>query len=356
VIVEFEYRLYPRGDVLSGATIFFTRMFNDIPSLLAQWHEAGKTASNDVNLTAVLPCSGPALVLPVAYLGEDLEGEGLKQLAPFRALGRPWIDTVKRKPYSGGPKIGADLQSSAEPSQLPGLWYESAVLLADLPREAIDLLVNYTSTLAPNKESSLALALLGGAMSNPSAAGVGGGGVDSAAIGWRNAKYFLLIFGKWSNQSSNEAYVAERTKVVRWVKAILRDLAPFSIASYNTVGDAALDEDKTRALREAKMAAVAAAGASAVAAAADGSGPRVTSPIDQPDPFITVATPAAAGSANGAGGSGPSSSSDPDDVTVNIKSMSSWSDAQYARLQDIKARYDPTNIFTNCNNILPKKQ
>jgi hypothetical protein len=293
------------------------------------------------------------LVLPVAYLGEDLEGEGMKQLAPFRALGRPWIDTVKRKPYSGGPKIGADLQSSAEPSQLPGLWYESAVLLADLPREAIDLLVNYTSTLAPNKESSLALALLGGAMSNPSVAGVG---ADSAAIGWRNARYFLLIFGKWSNQSSNEAYVAERTKVVRWVKAILRDLAPFSIASYNTVGDAALDEDKTRALREAKMAAVAAAGASAVAAAADGSGPRVTSPIDQPDPFITVATPAAAGSSNGTGGSGPSSSSDPDDVTVNIKSMSSWSDAQYARLQDIKARYDPTNIFTNCNNILPKKQ
>jgi FAD/FMN-containing dehydrogenase len=362
VVVEFEFRLHPRGDVLSGATVFLTRMFNDIPSILSSWAEAGKKASNDISLMGVLPCSGPALVLQAAYLGDDLEGEGVRQLAPIRSIGKPMIDTIKRNPYCDGPKPGADLQASAEAEQAPGQYYESGVLLADLSPGAIAQLIRAQTVLAPNKESVMLLALLGGEIATPPR--------ESSAVGWRSAPFILMILGRWSNQKNPEAYIAERTRVVQWVKNILRDMAPYSVASYNTLGDAALDAVKTKALKDGE------------AAASASSGPPVVSPVDQTDPAVPVAVLTVSGD-GAAGGSGSSSSPpcssaavvpsshDADDVplvdekaalaagakvvrtAVNFKTMANWSAEQFERLRNVKQRYDPNNVFTNCNNIQP---
>lgn len=86
VVTEFEFQLHPRPQVISGATVFLTRTFTDVQGVLRQWRDYNQTASRDVSCTAVLPTGGAALVLPTAYVGDDL-AEGERLLAPVRRMG-----------------------------------------------------------------------------------------------------------------------------------------------------------------------------------------------------------------------------------------------------------------------------
>jgi hypothetical protein len=140
---------------------------------------------------------------------------------------------------------------------------------------------------------------------------------EVSCVGFRSAAYFLFILGKWPNCSSKEQYAKRRAKVVAWVRAVLTAMAPYTTASYNTLGDVGLDAVKADLAAQQQDGA--AASSSAVAAAA------------------------AAASADAA-----------PIAVVAKKSGGGWSPEQYARLQRIKHRYDPTNVLRNNNNILPQ--
>lgn len=85
--------------------------------VLQEWRDYNRTAPRDISCMAVLACGGP-VVLPGAYVGDDLD-EGHRLLAALVKIGNPLINTYKVMPYCDGPKIGADLQSSALEHQPP---------------------------------------------------------------------------------------------------------------------------------------------------------------------------------------------------------------------------------------------
>ena len=340
IVTEFEFQLHPRPQVISGATVFLTRTFTDVQGVLRQWRDWNETISRDLSTTAVLPTGGASLVLPTAYVGDDL-AEGERLLAPLRRMGKPMIAPFKTVPYAGAPKVGGDLQSSAVENQPAGNWYESGLLLRELSDEAIAIMDRFAhGSRVPNKTSQIILSRMGGAVADVPE--------DDAPVGFRNAPYIAMLLGRWDNAKTEAEYVRRRTAVRDWVKALLAELAPFSLASYNTLGDQALNAQKAEG-----------AGAAAAAAAASGSSASATS--------AGAASPSDSSSSSGAVGSASASPiADPSAVLpplvpggaprcVDMKKLSHFSDAQFARLVAIKTKYDPTNVFKNCNNILPNK-
>lgn len=212
------------------------------------------------------------------------------------------------------------------------------MVLHDLTNEAIAILIAATGPGGyPNKSSQIVLARFGGAISDVDPA--------SSPVGFRRAFNIVMVLAKWENQKSEEAYRTERGKCVQWVKGLIKSLAPYCVSSYNTLGDVELDADKT-----------AAAGAGAAAGL---STPSTTSTSSSSSSSSSSSPPLAGA---GSPGSPGEFSNDPvvaapcaaGSVPVDIKVMSAWSPATYAKLQKVKAQYDPTNLFTNCNNIKPK--
>lgn len=90
----------------------FQRKLTDVQLVLQEWRDYNRDCPREISCMVVMPCGGP-LVLPGAYVGDDCEGEGKRLVAELVKIGKPMINTYKVAPYCDGPKIGADLQSSA---------------------------------------------------------------------------------------------------------------------------------------------------------------------------------------------------------------------------------------------------
>jgi hypothetical protein len=318
VITEFTFQLHTRGDVFAGATVFLSRMFSDMRSNLQAWREFNLKASKNVACMMAMPCGGP-IVFPSAYIGDDPK-DGEKELAELRKIGSPLINSYSIQPYcrsTPADPIGKDLQSSAMEHQPAGNYYETAVVLREFSDGVIDSILSATSSLAPNQESQIVIAWLGGAVAEVDD--------DASAIGFRKAHAIVLVLGRWHNEKTKEKYLEKRTKVKAWCHEVVKSLAPWTLGSYNTLGDIALDGAK--------------ADAAVVGAAAADAGASPASP----------ANPAAVAPASEAA----SSSSAVPVQTKMIKINMHLSEAQFKRIGLVKGRYDPTNLFRNNNNILP---
>ena len=123
---------------------------------------------------------------------------------------------------------------------------------------------------------------------------------------------------------------------------LIRDLAPYCVSAYNTLGDEKLDAMKSAA---AQVGAAVAAGAA-------------VAPVISPDPAVAGADGSASSSPPAATAIGVSGCGSGPRVleVVNIKSMGNFSQKTFAKLVAVKTRYDPNNIFTNNNNIKPCPQ
>ncbi|MEU6061319.1 FAD-binding oxidoreductase [Streptomyces sp. NPDC047097] len=102
------------------------------------------------------PFRGRALVhLRVAGLGTDEETERL--IAPFRAIGPGLVDTVARHPYEAFAAVHAD-------PDRPAPYEERSTLLAELPAEAVERLLECARRGAGGPVTVLELRHFGGAL------------------------------------------------------------------------------------------------------------------------------------------------------------------------------------------------
>ncbi|MFJ6086935.1 FAD-binding oxidoreductase [Streptomyces sp. NPDC092369] len=97
----------------------------------------------------------------VTHLGSDEEAE--KLIAPFRAIGEGVLDTIGRHPYSAYAAVHGD---PADP--LP--YAEQGALLAELPPQAVNSLVESAQVAAGGLVTALEIRHLGGALADRPAA------------------------------------------------------------------------------------------------------------------------------------------------------------------------------------------
>jgi FAD/FMN-containing dehydrogenase len=127
-------------------------------------------------------------------------------LAPLRQFGPPVQDLIEPIPYTA-------VQRLIEPGSQHGKEnYWKADFLADLPDEAVDVLVSYTQKV-PSTLSQTVLMPLGGA--------IGRVEEDAMAFGQRKAPWNVHILSMWEDPADTERQVA-------WTREFHSELQPYT--------------------------------------------------------------------------------------------------------------------------------
>ncbi|WP_436531798.1 FAD-binding oxidoreductase [Actinoplanes sp. HUAS TT8] len=164
VVVAIEFAVFPIEAFYGGGIFFPGELAGDVLHLFREWV---KTVPEEMTASVGLLHLPPAPFVPeplrdrlvahlrIAYLGGPSDGALLVE--PFRKLGTPIIDAVGALPYAA---VAAVHNDPVDP--LP--TYEHAMLLRELPAEAVDTILGLAG---PGAESPLILAEvrhLGGAL------------------------------------------------------------------------------------------------------------------------------------------------------------------------------------------------
>jgi FAD/FMN-containing dehydrogenase/DNA-binding HxlR family transcriptional regulator len=186
IATSFTYRLHPVGpEVLAGSVLW---PLEEAPQVLRAYRDFVASAPCEVASGVTLRRAPASPSLPVELhrrpvcsvallaLGED------RLLAPMRTFGRPLLDLVKRRPYTG-------LQSMMD-ATVPHGWhyYWKSTGLRELSDRAIDAMVDHAAR-ATSVRSYATLIHLGGAIAEIDP--------DSTAYSRRSVPYELHVNGVW---------------------------------------------------------------------------------------------------------------------------------------------------------------
>jgi hypothetical protein len=154
IVTAFSYRLHPIGpQVLAGPVLW---PLEDGPEVLGFYQDFVAQAPNEVATIVTLRRAPPLPVLPVelhrrpvcmitmCYLGDPAVGQ--RALAPLRDFGRPLLDLVDLRPYTG-------LQALAD-ATVPHGWhyYWKSADLPALDDDVIDALTEHASRIRSSQE------------------------------------------------------------------------------------------------------------------------------------------------------------------------------------------------------------
>ena len=166
IVTELEIRLFPVTSFYGGG-IYFPA--DDVEAVLRAFPEVVRDAPDAFTCSVALlnfpsvpeipePLRGRFLAhVRVTHLGSDEEAE--KLIAPFRAIGDGVIDTIGRHPY------GAFALVHTDPAD-PVPYEEQGALLAELPAEALNSLVESAHLAAGGLLTVLEIRHLGGALAD----------------------------------------------------------------------------------------------------------------------------------------------------------------------------------------------
>jgi FAD/FMN-containing dehydrogenase len=190
VATAFEYDLHPVGPIVLGGPIYWP--LEQAPEVLGQLRELAPNAPDDLGIMLVghrapsLPFLAPehygtpALGLLLVWAGDV--AEGMRAIAPLRALGAPLGDLVRPVPYRA-------VQSLLDGGAAPGAHaYWRSHRLPELSDPVIAEIVS----LAESAASPLSLLngwVIGGAASRVPAA--------ATAVGEREVGYELRLIAVW---------------------------------------------------------------------------------------------------------------------------------------------------------------
>ncbi|MFI5882688.1 FAD-binding oxidoreductase [Streptomyces sp. NPDC051554] len=166
IVTELEIRLFPVTSFYGGG-IYFPAA--DVEAVVRAFPEVVRDAPDAFTCSVALLNFPSVPEIPellrgrflahvrVTHLGSDEEAE--KLIAPFRAIGEGVIDTVGRHPY------GAFALVHTDPAD-PFPYEEQGALLAELPTEAVDSLVESAQLAAGGLVTVLEIRHLGGALAD----------------------------------------------------------------------------------------------------------------------------------------------------------------------------------------------
>lgn len=231
IVTEFELALHRVGPTIYGGLLIYPRdraaeVCRNLRDALA---DAPRGVTGGVIFMTAPPApfvppelqGQPAVTVLAAYFGHP-DG-GPEALAGLRAVGDPAVDLVGPMPY-------VDLQAITDAGNPPGrrnYWHSD--LLADLPDEAIDTLVERANR-ATSPASVTILARYGGAVADVAE--------DATALGGRQAPWFYHCYGIWTE--------GDDATHIGWVKETGAALHPWTTAGMALNFFSQVDEARVR--------------------------------------------------------------------------------------------------------------
>jgi FAD/FMN-containing dehydrogenase len=214
IVTNFEFQLFPVGpDVLTGLIVF---PFEQAKQVMQKYREAVKTMPDDLNVWVVLRKAPPLPFLPedvhgkevvifaIFYVGDQAEGERL--IEPLKSFGTPVGQFIGMQPYTAW-------QQAFDPLLTPGARnYWKSHNFAELPDEAIDIVIKYVSDL-PSPYTEIFFGLVGGQASRVPA--------DATAYSQRDTLWACNVHGRWENPEEDK-------KVISWAREFFDASAPYS--------------------------------------------------------------------------------------------------------------------------------
>jgi len=300
VVIRFRLRLHPIPEkIYAGQRIHVPLGMGWFPDRAPLIKAFSKTTadSSDDNGTGllVLPCGGP-VVENLVYVGPVEEGQ--RYFAKHKKeVGYPLVDNMKGQSYHFGVQRFAPAGG--------GNFYITGVLVPRMSDEFAEALGDcVTSANGPGKKTNCLLFLvpMGGAVSRK--------GPEDTAYPHRTTLFWVIISGDWIGDPGTPEYEERRKRTVAWCGMVQEKLKPFATGHYGVLAEVDTHGSKGGEEEEETKR--------------DGDGD-----ISDRDTDTGVLAPMRGGTRNVYGPNLP-------------------------RLQGIKKKYDPTNIFTINDNILPK--
>jgi FAD/FMN-containing dehydrogenase len=228
VVTAFHLRLHPVGPiVLAGMLMWPAHMAGD---LVRFYRSFMADARDEIGSALAFITAPPAPFVPEPVRGMPVVGiivcyagpvdEGEEAIRPLREFGPPGIDMVQPMPYVAVQRMIDD----GNPDGLQNYW--SADFLADLPDEAVDVLVEH-GTRPVSPLTQVLLVPGGGAIARVDD--------DATAFGQRNAPWNTHFLSIWPDPADNERNIA-------YTRAISTAMKPWTTgrAYLNFIGDEGL--------------------------------------------------------------------------------------------------------------------
>jgi FAD/FMN-containing dehydrogenase len=185
-VTRFSFRLHEIGKLVTGGIIAWdAEEFEDVAAV---YRELSTAAPRELSLHLMMQLAPATTLIPETWRNRPIvsviachtgdEAAAEKDLAPFRALGTPIVDTIARRPY-------ADLQRTFDGGQADGLHqYWKSEFLPSLQGGLLDTFRKQAAEItAPMCQ--LWLVQLGGAVADV--------GNEATPFGNRDAEYICMI-------------------------------------------------------------------------------------------------------------------------------------------------------------------
>jgi FAD/FMN-containing dehydrogenase len=225
IVTAFHFRLHPIGPLLLGGLLMYpAQMAGD---LVRFYRDFMLGAPDEVGGALVFITAPPAPFVPQPVRGQPVVGvvvvyagpveEGQEVLRPLLEFGPPGVAMVEPMPYVAVQRM----INEGNPSGMQNYW--TADFLADLPDEAVDVLVEH-ATKPVSPLTQVILIPSGGATARVDA--------QATAFGQRGAPWNVHFLSLWPDP-------AEDGRNIAWTRAISTAMKPWTTGQVyvNFIGD-----------------------------------------------------------------------------------------------------------------------
>lgn len=297
VVVSFSLQLHAISQVFAGQRVHVPMglgPFKSREELVVQFVEKTVGGPDEATGLLVLPGGGPVVEM-LLWVGNPADG---KTYFDSKSVGWPVL-----KDSMGTMSYHSDVQRFYPPGNSNSV-YQSGVLLPELPEAAVAKIADLVSgARAPNSESAVIILPLGGKVLTVAP--------EATAYHHREMKFWLLISGQFKPNDKDS-----RAKVVQWVRDVKEAMLPFSAGAQYGVLSEVQAHDAATAPNNAESG--------------DGTSLKLATNTD-----------------GGAIGCMLN--------TLDTRSRRNIYGPNLQRLQQLKNKYDPQNLFRATDNIIPSK-
>jgi len=167
----------------------------------------------------ILPLGGP-VIEQFYYIGD--KEEGALALQPYDNFGMPVH--VEAKPRNYFHEICWDILGPSGEESLPGNYYPTSALLAELTDEACQVIADF---MGPKRNGAygghVVINQLGGAAEDVP--------ITDTAVGQRAAKYWIIVMSEWK-AGMFSSLATNREMTVQWARGLRDALTPWMMGKY----------------------------------------------------------------------------------------------------------------------------